>query len=95
VHYDELKSVEVPWGAFVVMYVLFLIFMAIGSYIFSIYFKVSTRYLIVANILFFVIESLVLFTIFIYAVRQEEVTDTRTIAMLTNRIGKKSLKYLN
>lgn len=69
--------------------------MAIGSYIFSIYFKVSTTYLIWANILFFVIESLVLFTIFIYAVRQEEVTDTRTIAMLINSIAKKSTKYLN
>lgn len=49
----------------------------------------STRYLICANIAFFVVESLVLFYIFVYAVKQEEVRDTRTLAALTNRIAKK------
>jgi len=89
-HYDQLKAIEVPWKAFVGAYVVFLIFMAIGSYIFSAYFAVSTSYLVWANILFFFIQSAVLITIFLFAVKQEEVTDTRTLAALTNSINKKS-----
>jgi len=64
--------------------------MAFGSYMFSTYFAVSTRYLVWANICFFFIQSAVLITIFLFAVKQEEVTDTRTLAALTNSINRKS-----
>jgi len=74
------------------MYVIFLLFMAFGSYIFSAYFAVTTRYLVCANIMFFVVESCVLLFIFLYAVKQEEVTDTRTLARLVNSIANKFKK---
>jgi len=69
--------------------------MVFGSYIFGKYFSVSLRYLVVANLIFFVTESLVLLTIFVYAVKQEEVTDTRTLAKLTNSITRKAKKSMD
>lgn len=69
--------------------------MAFGSYIFSVYFKVTTKYLVMANLIFFVVESLTLLTIFFFAVKQEEVRDTRTLSDLTNRINKKGQKGLD
>lgn len=69
--------------------------MGIGSYVFQAHFKVSVRYIVWANIIFFVAESLTLLIIFYFAVKQEEVTDTRTLATLTNSIHKKSVSQLD
>ena len=87
-----MKTIDVPWNMFVIMYVCFLLFMAFGSYIFANYFAVTVKYLVMANILFFVAESCVLLMIFLYAVKQEEVTDTRTLARLVNSIANKFKK---
>jgi len=62
--------------------------MIFGSYIFSQYFKVSNTYLVWANIIFFAVETLTLLTVYYLAIKQEEVTDTRTLAYLTNSINK-------
>lgn len=80
---------------FVIMYIMFLICMGIGSYVFQAHFKVSIRYIVWANLIFFVAESLTLLIIFYFAVKQEEVTDTRTLATLTNSIHKKSVSQLD
>ena len=88
--YDNLKLIEVSWKAFFIVYLIFCMFMVLGSFIFSKYFAVSTKFLITGNVWFFVVESLTLLTVFMYAVKQEEICDIRTLADLTNRMNQKS-----
>jgi|ERR1712166_155267 len=86
--YDKIKTSDVPYKWVITGYVVFLILMGVGSYLGSERLSLSAAFLVWANVLFFLFQSLILAMITYYCFKQEEYRDCQHLVILTNRINK-------
>ena len=73
--YDKVKATDVPYRWVIIGFVVFVILMGVGSYIGQDRLKLSLSFVIWANVIFFIFQSLILGMITYYCFKQEEYRD--------------------
>ena len=92
IEYDLIKATEAPYKWLAAGYIVFLILLAVGSYLGATYFKVNVNFIVWANVVFFVVQTVALGVICFFCLKQEEVRDCVRLCTLTNCMREKVQK---
>jgi len=83
---DRIKAIDVPWKIYLGLFIALSILMAVGCFLAQIYIKVDISILLVAMFAFIAVIGIIFSAITFLGVKQEEITDTKKLATLYNKI---------
>jgi len=82
-----MKAHEIPYGALVKYAIIYLVVMAFVSFVGLQKFPtISVAFLVWANVLFFILQSMVVLMITYYMFRQDEVETCRKLCVMSNEM---------
>jgi len=85
---DRIKKVDVPWKAYLTIYVILIILAAIGSYVVGMFYRVSSTLVISICIGYMVSLTIMFFVITFFGFKAEEEQDVEKLCHFYNLIKK-------